>query len=297
MKNLILFGAGASFGSDSISTPPLGTVLFHDLAKFNPSGWGAMQDEFRELFEDDFEKGMKIFASKNPFKLTELQKEMAAYFFNYQPRDTNLYYRLASDLKRNPKDIVFSSLNYETLLRNSFRKMGYDLVFNKLSENQIELNLPHGCCNLFCDSVKAIKGSVKMDGLNVKINGGEHFIDSEAEFINRITHDEVPPVMSYFEPSKVTMAGEQFLLQQRARYKQLIDKAEHIIVIGVKIREHDSHIWDPIKNTKGKFIYCSGPNETDQFNSWVQTYRSSCNNILLSGFWDEKYEKIFELLA
>lgn len=296
MKNLILFGAGASFGSDNLSTPPLGADLFHDLAKFNPSGWGAIQGEFRELFEDDFEKGMKSFASKNPFKLPGLQREMAAYFFNYQPRDTNLYYRLACDLKRIPKEIVFSSLNYETLLRNSFRKVGYDLVFNKLNENQIELNLPHGCCNLFCDSVKAMQGFVKMDGLSVKINGGERFIDSESEFINRITRDEVPPVMSYFEPSKVTMAGEQFLMGQRARYKQLVDEAEQIIVIGVKIREHDSHIWDPIKNAKGKFIYCSGPNEADQFNSWVRTFRTGGDNVLLPGFWAEEYDQIFDQL-
>jgi hypothetical protein len=60
MSNLILFGAGASFGSDDPSlVPPLGQNLFDALCKFNPRGWGAVEMESARQFRTDFEKAMK----------------------------------------------------------------------------------------------------------------------------------------------------------------------------------------------------------------------------------------------
>jgi hypothetical protein len=40
-KYLIIYGAGASFGSDTTDIPPLGPNLYEALARFNPGGWGA----------------------------------------------------------------------------------------------------------------------------------------------------------------------------------------------------------------------------------------------------------------
>jgi hypothetical protein len=133
---------------------------------------------------------------------------MAEYFWGFKPIDTNLYIRLAYDLKDYSKEVVFTSLNYDTLLRSSFKKVGFDLDFYKKNTNHFELNLPHGCCNLFSDSVKAMNGYVKMDGLNIKVNGNERFVDIDSEFTKRINEEEIPPIMSYFGPTKNTMAGE-----------------------------------------------------------------------------------------
>ena len=42
-KYLIIFGAGASYGSDTGGLiPPLGAQLFDELARYNPNGWGSI---------------------------------------------------------------------------------------------------------------------------------------------------------------------------------------------------------------------------------------------------------------
>lgn len=65
-KNLILFGAGASYGSDSANTPPLGSDLFSELSRFNLPGWGALPGGLVKVFKADFEKGMVQVAESNP---------------------------------------------------------------------------------------------------------------------------------------------------------------------------------------------------------------------------------------
>jgi hypothetical protein len=70
MKNIILFGAGASYGSDNSGIPPLGNNLFSELARFNPPGWGSLSIEYKNTFNDDFEQGMLKVASERPYDLT-----------------------------------------------------------------------------------------------------------------------------------------------------------------------------------------------------------------------------------
>ena len=57
-EQLIVFGAGASYGSDINSTPPLGSSLFNELQKFNPKCWGAIDGNIADIFVEDFELGM-----------------------------------------------------------------------------------------------------------------------------------------------------------------------------------------------------------------------------------------------
>ena len=58
MANLILLGAGASYGSNNKNVPPLGDELYLALQRFNPHGWGALPSSIAKEFHGDFEKGM-----------------------------------------------------------------------------------------------------------------------------------------------------------------------------------------------------------------------------------------------
>jgi hypothetical protein len=296
MKNIILFGAGASFGSDTSDVPPLATTLLEKMANFNPPGWGALSDEYKLSFNKDFEQGMIKVANERPHDLPILQRAMAAFFFNFQPKNTNLYYRFAQELKRSPKEVSLATLNYERLLEISFIAAGHNLMIGIPNPNEIELILPHGCCHLFCESVRGIASAVSFAGMDVQVNGEIKIISNPQYFNQRINNDAFPPVMSYFEPRKRATAGQIFLEEQRARYNQLIQNAETITVIGVKIREHDAHIWDPIKNTNAKFVYCSGSSELDEFNEWTSKTRGDKKNVFIDGFWSNNfYEVINEL--
>ena len=295
-KNIILFGAGASYGSDNSGIPPLGNNLFSELARFNPPGWGALPNEYRNVFNNDFEQGMLKVAYERPHDLPILQRAMSAFFFNFQPRNSNLYFKLANKLKQSPKQLAVSSLNYERLFEISFLAAGHNLMIGQANSNEIELNLPHGCCHLFCESARGVAGAVSFAGLNVEINGEIKIISDPHQFNQRITNDAFPPVMSYFEPQKRATAGQAFLTGQRTRFNDLVKNAERIIVIGVKIREHDTHIWETIKNADGRFIYCSGPFEKNLFDSWTNTHRPNKENKFIGGFWSDKFDEVFNEL-
>lgn len=296
-KNFILFGAGASYGSDKNGTPPLGVNLFSELSKFNPEGWGALPYEFMEAFNNDFEQGMIKLASSRPHDISILQRAMSAYFFTFQPRSSNLYIKLANLLKKYPKKLAISTLNYERLLEISFIYSGFKLMIGQAKSDEIEFNLPHGCCHLFCESVSGIAGAVSLTGLNVQINGEIKIISDPKEFSLRINNDAIPPVMSYYEPQKRATTGQEFLKEQRNRLVNLITNAETIIIIGVKIREYDTHIWEVIKNAKGRFVYCSGKSEKNNYDLWVKNHRSNKENLFINGFWSDKFDEVFKELV
>lgn len=296
-KNIILFGAGASFGSDLSGNPPLGNTLFYELAKFNPKGWGQLPQELKREFIFDFELGMKKLSLESPMDVSILQRSMAAYFFNFKPKITNLYSKLATRLKLDPKSITLSTLNYERLLEISFFSAGHNLQYGSPAKNVIEINFPHGCCNIFCESVSGLSNLVFFSGLDVTTNGLIKCIGDQAEFYTRINGDAFPPVMSYFEPLKRVTSGNNFITDQRDRFNDIILNAEKIIVIGVKIREHDRHIWEIIGAAKGKLVYCSGPSEKRIFDLWVQKYRVNVDNLFINGFWGNEFDKVYNELS
>jgi hypothetical protein len=97
--NLAIFGAGASYGSDTSNVPPLMNELFEALAAFAPSTWGKLPEKYRKLFQNDFEQGMQTLSNEHNALLPPLQRDMAAYFFNFLPRKSNLYCKMANLIK------------------------------------------------------------------------------------------------------------------------------------------------------------------------------------------------------
>ncbi|MCX5633462.1 MAG: hypothetical protein NTW93_07310 [Phycisphaerae bacterium] len=296
-ENIILFGAGASHGSDSKGTPPLVNNLLGELRKFNPPGWGQLPSVYITDLQNDFELGIIRIAKEKPHDLPILQRAMAAYFFEFRPINTNLYYQLAQKIKRHNWNGAIVTLNYERLLELSLLTTGLQPVIGIPSNAQIELNLPHGCCHLFCESVRGVANAVSLAAMGVQINGEIKVIGNANEFHQRITNDAFPPVMSYFEPQKRATSGQQFLEGQRDRFEKLIENAKRVIAIGIKIRPHDTHIWNAIANTNADFIYCSGLNERNNFDQWVNQFRNGKNNISLKGYWLDKFEEISSIVG
>lgn len=212
-KYLIIFGAGASFGSDTSNTPPLGSDLFRALQQFNPDGWGKIDGELANSFKSDFEGAM---TSVNSHALPPLQRAMAAYFFRFQPTQNNLYYKLSRLIAGKDWNGALVTLNYERLLETSLLAVKINPFDRNAHEMKfIELCLPHGGCNLFCESVKGLANAISFAGLNVQTNGPIIGIRDATIFQQRIQNDAFPPVMSYFEPSKRTTSGANFIEGQR----------------------------------------------------------------------------------
>lgn len=296
-KQLIIFGAGASYGSDTSDTPPLGSTLFAELQRFDPVGWGCIDRAIAEIFADDFELGM---TKVNPHALPILQRAMACYFFNFhfKLKTTNLYIKLARRIAEKNWNGAITTLNYELLLESSLLYAGLKVnVGEPETLGQLELCYPHGCCHLFCESVRAKAGCVSFNGFGVHTNGTIRRIVDPKEYHGRINDDAFPPVMSYFEPKKRCSSGINLIENQRSRLKTLILNAKNIALIGIRVREHDNHIWDSLAETRAKLIYCSGEKGGQEFESWKLKTRSEKQDTILSGFFFDSFETICNYLS
>jgi hypothetical protein len=121
---------------------------------------------------------------------------------------------------------------------------------------------------LFCGGI----GASRIAFSKVTFDGGEpECIIDPIKFQQRLTHDVIPPIMSYFEPQKSNASGANFIAKQRKRYQQLVLNSQKIAVIGLKVRSFDTHIWNPLAQTNAEIVYCSGK-------------QSGITNLLSSGF-------------
>lgn len=296
MKNLILFGAGASYGSDQdkSAVPALASNLHQVLVnKYNDLKNDTVAT-LAPVFEKDFEQGILELYKKAPHFLSVYQRCMAHYFFQYGSsipiKKNNLYFRLANHIKSRANNIALASLNYERMLEISFLVAGINLFCNKSQiQNSLELCLPHGCCNIFCDSIRASSSGISFSAMNISTSGQVSSLSDPDKFENRIRNDAFPPVMSYFEPSKMTTSGANFITSQRARLQELILKAEKILIIGIRVRKHDTHIWSPLQASSAQIIYCSGPESVEEFKIW-QENGSRKNDIIRKGYFDQEFE-------
>jgi len=105
---------------------------------------------------------------------------------------------------------------------------------------------------------------VRLDSDMVRI------IEDPDEHAEELRNSTVPPVMCYFQPDKDTRAGVSFIKAQRQRFEELVAKAEVIGVVGVKVHCRDRHIWDPLRATGARIIYCckKGTKDDTKFRSW-----------------------------
>lgn len=305
-KNIFFFGAGASFGAEENKkyVPQIADKLYDALKKFAVDTWGELPKKYDEIFKYDFEKGMLQVENDLPYMVSYLQRAMAAYFYQFRFTENNLYYKIAKGIRNKNWDGAFITLNYDLIIGMALGSVGFNVYSNvnniesdsAIDRNLIEVCYPHGCCHIFDDSVFINSNNVIIDPMRIKTGGDIKIIQDNGYFNEKILNNAIPPVMCYFEPNKEVTAGYEFIKSQRRRYNFLINNAENICIIGIKIREHDNHIWDVLRNTNARIIYCSGISEQDVFNEWENKYRKNKKDIFLEGYFKDEFENICRLM-
>ncbi len=295
-RHVLFLGAGASYGSevDKSLVPPLGATLFAELLRFESNVWGQIPDDIAATFHSDFESGVLALNARMPHALPVAQRSMAAFFYRYAPTSRNLYVKLAKKIRAAAWQGAIATLNYERMLLLAASQEGVALAcgVTDLQDGQVELCLPHGCCHLFCESVKGSAAGVSMAGMNLSTSGPVTNLDHPDAFWSRLRNDAFPPVMSYFEPRKFTTSGANFIGQQRQRLTELIANAETIAVVGIQVRERDSHIWDALAATDASMFYCSGKQGANVYEEWRGRVRHKRNDNILSGYWADEFDAI-----
>ena len=301
-NSLILFGAGASFGSGEVfpKAPPMATDLLSALNRLYPNAWGKLSKELQSSLSEDFEAGVVSIGDQHPHALPPLQRSVASFFFNFRPGANNLYRKLAKRMKKYRWSGALVTLNYERLLELSLMEEGlspYCGTQPAKADNPVEVCLPHGCCHIFCESVRGTAAGISFSGQNVTTTGSVRVISDYAEFTKRIQEDAFPPVMSYFNPSKSTTSCANFIEEQRARYNALVASAEVIAIVGIKVRPHDGHLWDALASATGKLVYCSGVSGATEFEAWAKQEREDRPNRVLKKFFSEGFAEVCEAVG
>lgn len=294
MSTLLLLGAGASLGSDTVAVPPLGAQLIDALRAFNPPGWGALPSQMAQKFRADFEAAMSELGNANPHSIPPLQRAMAAYFFNFVPRLASLYVRLAHRLAAARWTGAICTLNYERLLELSISTARLQPTVGSATTpgRTIELCLPHGCCHVFCEGARGVSSGVSFAGFGVTTDGPVVVISDPTLHRQRIEQDAFPPVMSYYEPNKRTTAGASFIAAQRTRWNQLSGQADKIVAVGIRVRPHDAHIWDSMAHSAAGIVYCSGASAGAEFDAWAKQTRPRGQNVVLGGYFANEFDSI-----
>lgn len=304
---LFLFGAGASYGSQTCARPPLGGCdLFNALVGCDPAGWGKLNTDLAKIFRNDFEEGMAQIVDT---RRTALQLALARYLFGFEPSDGNLYFKLAKRIRRYRADKgvrwpgAFATLNYDRLLQSALTRAGLHFDLYEGFLDAFEMCAPHGLCNLFPSRVR-YDPNVSIDprnpmvvfeaGSRIEFDKSPVLLESPSDFALAASWP-FPPVMSYYEPLKESTVQMEWLEDRRDRFTMLVRSAEKIAIIGVRVHaEVDQHIWAPLADTPATLLYCSG--NADDFRKWrLKVQRNNSNDIALDGlYFKEGFSEILE---
>lgn len=330
-RNVILFGAGASFGSDRPDiVPPTTDRLFDELVHCYPGSWGKLPEPWPSRFRDDFEAAFADLErttaprmsvqdltraldaefpglGKLPSVIYTLQKDLCRFFNRFEPSSANLYTRLGHDIVGSSWNGVVATLNYDRLLHSAFQhshvrcfcEVGRRMPVNVLARPPVlppvELCFPHGNSGLFVSEMDIGTGFVPV-GFSSKVNAPVVLLDSKEEIEQQLTDTGHSCVMSFFEPSKSTTFGSSFVDRQRQRLNDAIHGAKTVAIVGVRVRERDTHIWQSLAQTSARLVYCGG-NEGDQFRNWVARVRPDKSFEVFDGYFAERYGDILQVVG
>lgn len=266
---LILFGAGASYGSGGIKNPPpLGKNLFDELSKKFPNTWGSINQDLANSFRENFEMGMELLYN-NEKQLASFLKDMAIYFcgFKIDILYENLYWQLIRRYTRalESGSLVLSTLNYDPLIELSALNSGRTIRY--WGENKgIEILKLHGSCNFIKTGIRGSGNFI----INKSVINGPIESKAPAEVEKRMNDSPLPPAMSLYTRSKEIIIAPEQIKKILREYKKHVMSAKLIVIVGVRPNPDDHHIWDPLIKTPAKLLLIG--NE-DGCKEWLSAYR------------------------
>lgn len=300
-RNILFFGAGASYGSDRIDLhkknllPPLGNQLFlrlrtDDELKYWRKLPREMEDRFTNgSFEEAMEALGEIEDEKKYARARDL--ELSLFMGKYRPGPSNLYRKLAFRISHNLRTNAWSgaiiTLNYECLLEESLRNENVFPAVKGVTEYDINVELqlpddnqlleicyPHGACHFFLGQnvfVGFEEGLIFGEKGGVAGNvGAGHILHPPS--IRKAVEKNYHPLIRRYQPSKRPSVNNYFMDTQIDRSKELILSSKKVTIIGVQcLVQNDRHIWEPLAETPGFILYVEPLEDgQNQFRSWAK---------------------------
>jgi hypothetical protein len=291
-KVLLLFGAGASYGSGGINKKiPLGKDLFTSLCLEYPRTWGAkikgnLKDQF---IKEGFEVGMdSLYKSSNGLEaeVAPLLVELSVFFSKFKiVNANNLYVRLVQrfDSAFRNKDIIIATLNYDCLIEYAlmFSQMTFSYLHNDQEAKLLKL---HGSCNFIPLGIK-----MSPEGLTLKIGGAtfntafKPVLPNEVE--NELASISIPSAMSLYTHEKRNIVSPNSLKLILDEYQETVQSVNTIIIVGIKPNPViDKHIWDTLTSTRARVILIGNQEASLEWVACRNSHTESIEGKFLSKF-------------
>lgn len=292
-----LFGAGASYGSGSVSprVPPLGCNLFPTLRRLYQH-WRSIPATEAKLFEVDFEAGMAEVIEKYSMAVAPLMQEMAMFFsvFGIEPTANNRYGRLIEDVTAQRQDLIWSTLNYECVLEIAGSLSGFQIGYFA-DPGQDDKVLPvwklHGSCNFKVTGLEAGRGV--SFGRGVVFSGGIDPINPNQVIPTYSGNTALYPAMALYAKGKPISMSPEPIKQAQERWREAVLESDRIAVVGVNPNPEDDHLWEPLAETPGTVAYVG---ERAAFDEWVNTYQQWRSVEFLGSTWAASEEELVNFL-
>lgn len=294
MSTLFVFGAGASHGSGACtpSNPPLGSKLFSELRALGGVA-SVVSHELANLFERDFEAGMEQFWKEHNTLSTALLRDMARYFAQFESIEGNLYLELIRAMGGTRKKAVFATTNYDMLIEHAARLAGLLVTYGGLptQPNNIPILKIHGSCNFLPNvqprQISGISFDLSAAGPGASIfDAGVKPATSAKDIVDFCLREEsVAPALALYSPSKQVLFCRSFINHIQGAWREAIQVASRIYIIGLRVHLVDDHIWKPLSKAHAPIYYVGY--EPNEFNEWSKTSRSRQRSYVLARTFSE----------
>jgi hypothetical protein len=275
MDAVVLMGAGASFGSIGVlpTIPPLGDKLFDALARI-PGVTDSIPIEIQDVFtKQGFEMGMASYYKYVGGDVRHFQRELAKYLASFKPTTQSVYCELIQSL--NSERVVYSSLNYDILFELAAHSMGLNCAYSSgVSKGSVRLLKIHGSVNFWPNfgSNQIRVGSIK--GARTDIEAPVVCLNQE-QTLHRCATDSFTPAIAIYASGKPAKTCPRYVQNQYSMWKESVDRASTVAVVGVRVHLPDEHIWSVLGNTKAHVYYFGLGTDRQLFDSWRDVFKKN----------------------
>lgn len=272
MSALILFGAGASFGSGDVEPccPPLGNGSDGLFARLEAAGGQAatLPDDIKTLFREDFEKGMAQFYEYADGDIMQFQRELAAYLARFTPGSKNAYIRFIQTI--GPRRAIFASLNYDLLFElaaGSLRLCTYYDI--EAPAKSVRLLKIHGSSNFWPDiPIGMIRNSTFKRSGRADIDAPIKPLNQSETLERCRVEDSVAPAIAMYAEGKAVKISPGYVDRQQELWKTAVCAASRIYVVGVKVNSTDAHVWGELANARAPITYFGMKWDREAYEQW-----------------------------
>lgn len=298
--SLFLFGAGASHSTGVFPFPPaLGKNLAESIDWSSRVGQCIKRHE--DVFRNRFEDGMRLFWDTCPAEVSNMLRDMGFYFSLFRLERAHPYSQLLKGLKKSALSCTFATTNYDLLLEQAVLHTPFSFCYSLTPETPAVTILKlHGSSNFFPsfihDNFKI--GSISVTPYGSAIVEAPVVVVQTTREIHELcrTKSGLPPAIGIYGPDKPLPVCGGFIRQQQAFFKEKVENAKAIIIVGLRVHPPDAHIWEPLARSRGRLVYVGLESDRTVFNDWKQSVNRT-NADFLQGYFKDVVPELVRLAA